>query len=266
MKRRLSLMAALVMIFCSVSALAEAVWICPICGSQAEGNSCDNCGYQAGSTFSVRTAEDLIRLDLDIGFEKNTYSSTYDVKMFVDEEFVAVLDHGESYKGSIAVTPGSHTISFQRANKSRINNSRIFVVEEPSRFSCVIHAKMNRIEITGERMEKIDDGDPLPGEGPIYVNGELLLTVKIEFKRNLKWSKYDVDMYVDDQLVATLPHGNDFQGVLGVSEGNHVIMFCKSGDKKINGTTRFSVAGDATFSCKIVAKDSEVKVSKESIR
>ena len=295
MKRFISVLAAAILLLSAVSALAEtwtcpacgaevsgnfcsncgtprpeedAAWYCPACGTRNEGNFCSGCGAKKETAREViRSEENLIRLDLDIGFEKNAYSSTYDVKMFIDDEYVATLNHGDPYQGTVEVAPGTHTAVFQKDGNNRVDGSVLFDVNEPTRFSCVIHAKWDEITITGDRTTVISADDPLPGEtSVIYVNGTLNLSVSVEFERNIAFSKYDVDMYLDDVYVATLPHGNDFEGTLGVSPGEHVLKFCKARAKAISGTSKFTVSADAVYSCRIEATAARVKVTKERIR
>lgn len=294
MKRFLVAMVAVVMLLCISAAWAESwvcpncgtestgnfcsncgakkddgTWICPNCGLQNEGNFCGNCGTpkeNAEQQIVTRVESNLIRLDLDIGFEKNSISSTYDVKMYLDDQYIATLAHGTPYKGSLNITPGSHTIKFHEDGDTSVNGSAIFTAEEPALFSCVIHAKWSSVNITGERLTAIDADAPLPGEGATYVNGNINLSVKINFERNVAFSKYDVDMYLDGIYVTTLPHGNDYEGVLGVSSGEHTLVFYKAGSKSVSGTSKFSVNKDASFSCKIEATSSKVKVTKEQIK
>lgn len=296
MKRFISVLMILMLLLCSVSALAESwtcpncgndsqgnfcmncgspkpeestTWICPNCGQENEGNFCFNCGAQkpgAKTAEITRGAGDLIRLDLDIGFEENSVSSRYDAKLLIDDEYVETLIHGKPYKGSLELPSGSHTIEFQKDSNSSVNGTKIFLLEEPTLFACVIHAKFDQVEITGVRTTTINADDPLPGEGPVYVNGDLNLKVRIEFERNITFSKYDVDMYMDGIYVATLPHGNDFEGALGVSKGEHVLTFYKAGGKTVSGTSKFTVSRDSEYSCKIEATSSKVKVSKEKIK
>ena len=213
----------------------------------------------------VDPADSLTRLDLDIGFEDNSALSTYDVRMYFDGQYLASLDHGKGYQGTMEVKPGIHTISFQEVGKSAVCGSSTFGVNGPVRFSCAIHARKNEIEITGERTISIRSDDPFPGM--FRVNGDLVLEMNISFKRNVASSKYDVELYVDGTFVTTLPHGNDFTGRIGVSKGNHVIMFCMAGDKSIRGTSQISVSStNSTFSCNIEAKKDQVKVTKEKIK
>ena len=49
-----------------------------------------------------------------------------------------------------------------------------------------------------------------------------------------------------EALIATLPHGKNFEGVLLVARGSHMISFFKSGSRAVRGTCSFKVEKDAT--------------------
>lgn len=246
----------------------DGTWICSNCGEECTGNFCSNCG-QKRSENVVRTNqnEDKIRLDLSIAFEKNAYFSTYDVKLFVDDEWITTMRHGIDYAGTVYVEPGKHVISFQEDSSSYPSTgSSIINISEPTLYKCEIHAKMDAIQITGERTEIISSNQASPDDiSIIKVDGDLKLQVSIEFRKNGIFSQYDVDMYFDDAYIATLPHGKDYDGTLLVSKGTHMITFYKSGSKKIRGTCSFKVDKDASFSCKIEAERNKVDVTKDKL-
>ncbi len=246
----------------------DGTWICPNCGAECTENFCSNCGTKRGEEATTRSEnEGKLRLDLSISFEKNAYFSTYDVKLFVDDEWVTTMRHGIDYAGTIYVEPGKHVILFQEDGSSYSSKgSTIVNINDPTLYKCEIHAKMDTIQITGERTEIIDaDQAASDDNSAIRVDGDLKLQVSIEFRKNGMFSQYDVDMYCDDTYIATLPHGKNFEGTLLVSKGAHMISFYKSGSKKVRGTCSFKVDKDATFSCKIEAERNKVDVTKDKL-
>ena len=243
-------------------------WICPNCGAECTENFCSNCGTKHGEeTATQNENEGKLRFDLSIVFEKNAYFSTYDVKLFVDDEWVTTMRHGIDYTGTIYVEPGKHVILFQEDGSSYPSKgSTIINISEPTLYKCEIHAKMDTVQITGERTEIIsDDQVGLDDSSAIKVDGDLKLQVSVEFRKNGMFSQYDVDLYCDDTFIATLPHGKNFEGTLLVSKGQHMISFYKSGSKKVRGTCSFKVDKDATFSCKIEAEHNKVDVTKDKL-
>ena len=125
---------------------------------------------------------------------------------------------------------------------------------------------MDAVQITGEKSEPLTDACLLPeGQIPVKVNGELQLQVSVEFRKNGIFSQYDVDVYCDDVSITKLPHGKNYEGIWLVSEGSHMITFCRSGDKSVRGTCSIQAERDASFSCRIVVERNKVAVSNEKL-
>ena len=253
---------------CGAKKPQEGKWTCPSCGADNEGNFCSNCGAKRSENEATTIEpEGSIRLDLKIGFEKNSYFSTYDVKLFIDDEWITTIRHGVNYFGTVYVTPGKHIILFQEDGSYPAEGSAIVKVEGDSCYSCELHATMSAVQITGEKLEAITMDRAISQEQiEIAIDGNIRLNVYVEFQKNAMFSTYDVDMYLDDVYVATLRHGKDFDGTLLVSKGKHMLSFYRSGKKSIRGTSTFTVDGDASFSCRINAENNKVRVSKEKMK
>lgn len=252
---------------CGTKRPDESVWICPECAAECTGNFCGNCGTKRpGAAVPAAADEEMIRLDLDIAFEKNAYFSTYDVKLFVDGEWVATLRHGVDYADTLYLTPGRHVILFREDGSSYPSEgSTILNLSEPTRYQCEIHAKIDAVQITQEKTEAITEDTLRSAPGAIPVDGSLQLQLRIEFRKNGLFSQYDVDLYCDDTRIATLPHGKDYEAVLLVSEGTHMLTFCKAGDRSIRGSCTIQVARDASFSCKIEAERNKVDIKNDRL-
>ena len=263
MRKTFALILALVLALAGcVAAFAEGDgWTCPSCGAEATGNFCNNCGGERPD------AEETVRLDLEIAFEKNAYFSTYDVKLFVDDRQIAVLEHGIDWAGTLYIASGKHIIRFEEAGSSRgAKGETVISITEPSLYSCGIHAKSSVIKITDERTEAIRADRAAPGRpDTVPVDGETRLQVSVEFRKNGIFSQYYVDLYCDDVLIATLPHGKNYEGTWLVSEGTHMIMFCKSGDRSVRGSVTVKVSRDAAFSCHIEATRNKVEITKDRL-
>lgn len=243
-------------------------WVCPNCGADCKDEFCSNCGQKRpGAETGNSESDDKIRLDLSILFEKNAVFSTYDVKLFIDDEWITTMRHGVDYSGTVSVTPGKHIILFREDGSSYPSEgSTVINISEPSLYKCKIEATFNAVQISGERLSSIDNNRAAKNDSSgIMVDGDLKLDVYVEFRKNAMFSTYDVDLYCDDVFIATLPHGKDFSNTLLLSKGSHVLTFYKSGSKKVRGSSKFVMEKDASFSCKIEAEHNKVDVRKDKL-
>lgn len=90
--------------------------------------------------------------------------------------------------------------------------------------------------------------------------------IKVKCNKNLLFSTYDVQIYVDDALVDTLDHGEEGSWDKELSEGSHKIMVCKKGDKSIDGTKSFSVTADSVLDCTVTTHSAQVEFKEFSCR
>lgn len=87
--------------------------------------------------------------------------------------------------------------------------------------------------------------------------------IKIEVKcvENLMFSKYDVDVLVDDEFEGTLEHGGKDSYSLTVNRGSHVIRFESEEDDSIDGETEFEATKqNETFKFEIYCTSSQIDV------
>lgn len=91
------------------------------------------------------------------------------------------------------------------------------------------------------------------------------VTISIRFIGNFIFSKYDVDMYLNDLELERLPHGKDYQGSFYAEEGPNTLYFYEHGNKSVNGTLKFDVTGDTNITCRISCYNNKVDVDKVKI-
>lgn len=262
MKRMVSVLICCVMLLGAVSALAES-WMCTNCGSEATGNFCSNCGAARGEQVSNG---EPVRLDLDFGMMENLVFSQDDVKVLFDGEWIGTIKHGKDFQESLTVTLGKHTITFHKDGEKNIRDSVTIDVHGPTWLTGAVHVEKKAVEINGIYAELINADDPHPWKFR-KVDGEIRLSTHVQFEHNANLSKYDVEMYMDGVFVGTIPHGRDYNRVLGVSQGKHVIKFVCAEGSSVTGISEFTVrGGDSYYFCHIQAKSDKIKVTKETIQ
>lgn len=89
---------------------------------------------------------------------------------------------------------------------------------------------------------------------------EYEVTIKVECVENWVFSKYDVDILIDDQKEVTHKHGTDADYVLRLKAGKHTITFAEAGSSSVNGSATFDVSGDMEASYKIACYNDKVTV------
>ena len=95
---------------------------------------------------------------------------------------------------------------------------------------------------------------------PSYA-AEHSLYLDIHFVGNWIFDTYDVEVYLDDELIDTIPHGKDFTHLIeNVEDGEHTVMFCSEDSDDAKGEESVEIKGDTTFKCTIYAHSNEINI------
>lgn len=103
----------------------------------------------------------------------------------------------------------------------------------------------------------------------VEVNKQLETTkysqqIEVECEKNLLFSKYDVDIYVDNKKIGTLDHGCTDTYETSLEEGKHTLRVAKKDDNSIDGITKFEVSKDNKLRYKISCTNSQVEIKEIS--
>ena len=90
------------------------------------------------------------------------------------------------------------------------------------------------------------------------------LFIEVDFEENLMFSKYNAELYLDDQYIDTLAHGKYYTTTVNVKPGKHKLSF-KEENGSNRGNAEFTVTRDSTFTCKIQTTSYSIDVSNESL-
>lgn len=87
-------------------------------------------------------------------------------------------------------------------------------------------------------------------------------TVKIEIActENLFFSKYDVDIFLDNEVIGTLEHGATDIYTIEIEEGEHTLKVEKEDDSSVDGTVKFTVSEDMELRYKISLSSSQIEI------
>lgn len=100
----------------------------------------------------------------------------------------------------------------------------------------------------GEDVEQKADGAPCR------------IGLDIECEQNFAFSKYDVEVFVDDESIGIVEHGTSRAFELELGRGDHFLRICENGNANVNGSLDFRVEDDGLIDCAVRCKDGEVRM------
>ena len=89
---------------------------------------------------------------------------------------------------------------------------------------------------------------------------EYAVSLEIECVENLLFSKYDVDVYVDDSMQGTISHGTTETYNLDLTKGVYEIKFVSAEDDEVTGTVTIDIYQDESLKYKISCISSQINV------
>lgn len=94
---------------------------------------------------------------------------------------------------------------------------------------------------------------------------EYQLYLDINYEQNAFLSKYDIEIWLDDEEVGNVKNGKTFTKLLTINGGSHELSFYKSGDQTIKASKKIKLESDVTVSCKLSSKSTGIDVSDYSL-
>ena len=89
---------------------------------------------------------------------------------------------------------------------------------------------------------------------------EYAVSLEIECVENLLFSKYDVDVYVDDSMQGTISHGTTETYNLNLTKGVYEIKFVSAEDDEVTGGVSIDIYQDESLKYKISCTSSQINV------
>ena len=126
---------------------------------------------------------------------------------------------------------------------------------------------VNSNEIAKSYSAENEDGYQLSvlyqGNGVVSISvsePEYTVSLEVNCTENLLFSKYDVDVYVNDSLQGTLRHGGTDIYNLNLTKGTYEVRFENDEDSDVIGITTIDVHQDETLKYKIYCTSSKIEV------
>ena len=107
--------------------------------------------------------------------------------------------------------------------------------------------------------------DGLSGCEMNKVDGNIAFHVCVDFDMNRFFSRYDVKILLDGREIGTAYHGKTYEGMLGVSEGYHTLVFANANNPSVLGSTLLKIVRDSDYSCAIHAHWNHIAVRDENL-
>lgn len=101
------------------------------------------------------------------------------------------------------------------------------------------------------------------GNGVMFISvdePEYAVSLEIECEENLLFSKYDVDVYVDDSMQGTISHGTTETYNLNLTEGLYEIKFVSAEDDEVTGKISIDIHQNESLKYKISCTSSQIDV------
>lgn len=86
------------------------------------------------------------------------------------------------------------------------------------------------------------------------------VVINIECNENLLFSRYDVNVYIDNVLQKNVEHGGSTTIDIKLSEGEHMISFEKEDNSSVDGSAEFEVMGDLELTYILSCTSSQIEV------
>ncbi len=86
--------------------------------------------------------------------------------------------------------------------------------------------------------------------------------VKIECEENLLFSRYDVNIFIDDKLLGTLEHGATDTYTAELVEGEHTLKTEKEDESDVDGTVEFVVSDNMELSYQLSLSNDQIEIEK----
>lgn len=132
--------------------------------------------FCASTSFGV---DDTCQLYLDLQSEENLLRATYDMEIYLDDDYIGSVENGKYFTLLVEVSKGKHELEVCKSGDNSISALKKFKIESDMTLCSVVAHSKNSIEFT--KYKTLDSIVGAELEMP-FVTGMLLSEAMDEFK------------------------------------------------------------------------------------
>ncbi|MDH6366266.1 MULTISPECIES: zinc ribbon domain-containing protein [unclassified Breznakia] len=103
--------------------------------------------YVGNKLIHISVTETKFELELEVDCKENLIFSTYDVEIFIDDEYVEKIKHGDKKTYNLLVTKGEHTLKFISASDESLNGKIKFKMNNSQSLKYKISCSRNGVSV-----------------------------------------------------------------------------------------------------------------------
>ena len=191
------------------------------------------------------SGEGKYTVEFEVDCIENIFFSKYDIDIYIDGNKLYKLDHGASEVYTVYLTGGEHIIRFTEHYSSSVDGSVRLNVTKNMKLKFTLSCSRNNVGVDMEDKTpfapdpSFDTASPNQNTGNSYT-----VNVTFECTENIMFSRYDIDIYLDDQQLMRLKHGSTKALRLTLEPGHHTFRFTKAGYYSPNGSVMVNVTSN----------------------
>lgn len=109
----------------------------------------------------------------------------------------------------------------------------------------------------------ISDVNPVSFLDPMPTKEFYEFDISIDYKANIIFSKYPINIYLDDEPLGIIENGNSLSQKQTVGYGKHTISFYKEDDKNICNSVTYTIEDDSSLKLSVKAKRNTINIEYE---
>lgn len=233
-------------------------------------DDCKNKGFSidADKTENGYRAFNKEGFELSLEYDETAKTMTINIKAkkefgvltWSDSELAKLLPKPKSTVGEIiSDSEDSFSVYVGEINIDEFNS----YVAECEQMGFSIDSEKTEKEFIAKNEGSFSLNVKYEGNNVIYIcvdEPDFTVEYEVECVENLIFSKYDVDIYIDDWEEETLEHGKKETFSTVLSRGSHTFKFVSTEDDSLTGEVKFDILKDEKLKLKISCSSSGISI------